>query len=266
MSDLNAIKEKIRRLLATAENHASAEAEVEAAMRVAAHLMQAHQLSREDISNLSEAERAGRIEYGRRNSFSWGVNLTAWEASLACFVRDFVGTVHCYTQAGYRKRLGGKVCLYTDDTPWECTRVIFYGPDEDARFAVELFEEILIATASLAQNRWGGFARGAGASYCQGFVAGIAAANRKAVQALEAPAADGQTRALVLRNQANALVIREDGKRWLERQHKVKLGRGRRRGGVTAAGWNRFAYEQGREEGTRYAVGGKTPPPKQIPG
>lgn len=71
-ADLTAIKEKIRRLLAVAENHASADAEIESAMRVATQLMAVHQLSREDISNLSEADRVGRIEFGRHACFTDG--------------------------------------------------------------------------------------------------------------------------------------------------------------------------------------------------
>lgn len=263
-TDLNAIKEKIRRRLAVAENDAAAEAEVETAMRVATHLMMAHRLNREDISKLSEAERSGRIEYGKYATYSWGKNFTYWESILASFVKEFVGTVGTYIQRVEYRRRGKKMFYYNAETPDEAVRLTFYGPDDDARFCVELFEEILIATATMAQMRWGGYARGAGGSYCQGFVSGLREANAKETKALQY-APDSQTRALVLRSQANSLAIRNDGKRWLEKTTGYKLCGGSRRQGV-GRGYNAEAYSEGKADGRNYAVGGKQPKPKQIGG
>lgn len=260
-ANLAAIKEKIRRLLAVAENHASAEGEIETAMRVATQLMTAHQLSREDVANLSEQDRAGRIAYGKHACFTFGANFTLWESRLANFCADFIGTCRFYYASKIIRRRDGVAVIGDTGAPLLGTRITFYGPDDDAAFCCELFEEISVAIATLARLRWGGFARGAGGSYCEGFAEGLSEANRKELERLE-DSSDAQTRSLVLRSNANAIVIRKDAQAWLEKSEGIRLGRGRGRSGVSS-GFSSEAFSEGRSDGRKYEVG-KQSRPKRI--
>lgn len=266
-ADLSAVKEKIRRLLAiAAEGSGATENEIEIAMRVATKQMMAYQLSREDIEQ-GDKPATSRMEYGRHFTFTYGKNLLQWELMLGHFIIQFVGTCKWYTEAKQYRRRKGKIFLYDEDTPLEGTRLTFYGPDADAQFCAELYEELVTAIVTMAQLRWGGVARGAGGSYCQGFVHGLSEANRKEVKQLS-HSGDSQTRALVLRSQQNTLTIRKEADAWLKKTTGLKLRRGQRNSRGVSRSYDSEAYAEGKTDGARYEVGrgGKGEQPKQIGG
>jgi hypothetical protein len=127
--------------------------------------------------------------------------------------------------------------------------IAFYGCDEDAQCAAAMFEELRDAISTMAIIRWGGWARGDGAAYAEGFALGIQTANEKAKAALMH--GDSQTTALMLVSEKNQLAIREKAKDWLTATTGMKLKTGKAR---RFSSGSSNARDEGRRDGSNYGV------------
>jgi hypothetical protein len=179
MNDPEGIKRKLRAILSKAEEGSgTTEAEAASALAFARRLMLAHQLDPEDLSasERSPEEVAADTEYGAAHASCAGASVSAWEAHLSMLIADLIGTVRLYRDhPGVARSTGGAV--RTDPrtgAPLEGARLRYYGPAEDVRDAVMLFEEWATLIAALARLRHGGALRGDGRAFAGGFVRGLA--------------------------------------------------------------------------------------------
>lgn len=245
--NLDQVKDKLKKLFAVAENDASADGEVENAMAAASALMNAHQITRDDITEDDNGEvDVSKLEYGRHDRYSRYSSLTAWETIICHFIKEFVPGCGYYIEKSVERRnahgmaSGGKA-----------TKITFYGPDADARFCCDIFDEVVYFIAAASKLRFGSaLARGAAASYAEGFARGLYDANHKE-QAKLTQASKSDSTALVVVNRS--LAVRKASKTWLATEHGVRLGRAR--SARSAAHKSTSAYNQGKEDGANYNVG-----------
>ena len=249
MSNINRIREKLSKLLALGENNAASQGEIDNALTMAAALMAKHNLTRDDI-DMSAVDPIAKVAYGRHWAFSNGANLTTWEIVLCNFVMEFIGTVKSYHSKAMPVRRNGIAETDKHGEIRTATGLAFYGCDEDAACAAEMFEELRDAAATMALIRWGGWARGDGAAYAEGFALGIQSANTKASLALKN--GDAQTTALMLVSEKMQLAIRDKASDWLSTTHNIKIGKGRPR--HFSRSGSHEARGEGRRDGSNYGV------------
>lgn len=252
MSDLNRIKEKLAKLLRLGEDNAATPGEIQNALNAASLLMARHQLTRDDIDTAA-LDPTAKVSLGRHFAFCKGANLTIWEGILTTFVCEFIGPVQCYTSKNQPVRRNGIADLLGNSGVEEvrtATAIVFYGADEDARCASELFEELRDAVATMAIVRWGTWARGDGASYAYGFASSLQQANQTSRRALHHT--DAETTALMLRAEQNSLAIIDKATSWLATTHNIRLAKrtGPRRLTITS----NAALTEGRRDGANYSV------------
>ncbi len=149
------IVERIKKMRRVAANAAATEGEIENAMRMASTMMLQHNIADADIQE--EVADNGNA-FGRIAVFVNGLRCAAWEMSLAMYIAELFGNVFCFNDYGGRRG-----------------RASFYGPIDSVEQAADLFRELLIEIATLARLKYGGYAKGQGASYAEGFVAGLRA-------------------------------------------------------------------------------------------
>jgi hypothetical protein len=148
------ILKRLRALENTANNGASAEGEKRNALRMMQNLMLRHNLTRDDIRQDDDVD---NVSLTRRACPLNGRRAYGWEKSLAWYVTKeiFPMVQWYYSTKGHR------------------TLIWFYGPVSDVENTIELFRELLLTIAAAAHLRFGGYTRGSGASYAEGYVAGL---------------------------------------------------------------------------------------------
>jgi hypothetical protein len=252
MSNIDRIREKLAKLLALGENSAASQGEIDNALTLAAAMMAKHSLTRDDI-DMSALDPIARVAYGRHWAFSKGVSLATWELVLNNFVLEFIGTIKVYSMQKMPVRRNGIAETDGKGNVRLACGLAYYGCDEDAACAATMFEELRDAAATMALIRWGGWARGDGAAYAEGFALGIKAANSKAKLALMQ--GDSQTTALMLVSEKNQLAIRDKANSWLKESHGVDMNKGRkgRSRSFSRSGSNE-ARAEGRQDGSNYGV------------
>lgn len=253
MSDITRIKDKLAKLLRLGEDTAASQGEIDNALTLASQMMAKYQLTRDDI-DLSAADPTAKVALGMNVAFCKGANTATWELILSQFVCAFIGSVSAYDSGKKPVRRKGIADFFgatEGEVRYAATRT-FYGSDEDARVAAELFEELSQAIATMALIRWGGWARGDGAIYAYGFAKALREANDKARAALHN--GDATTSALMLRSEANSLAIVEHGKQWLAKTHNVKLRSGSKRTVKVRTSSAMKAYGEGQRDGSNYNV------------
>jgi len=261
MSDLDRIKERIRKLLNVAEDDAASEGEIDNALRFATHMMASHNLSRDDIVETDAGELdVTQVVYGRRECFCVGRRLSYWESELCRFICQLVGTCKWYYATGRVRRTSARIIQRDDNgEPILCTAVYFYGPDDDVEFCKQLFEEMDVAIASMARMRHGSFFCGKGGSYCEGFITGLIDSHRKETKRIEA---DSENRSLMVLSNERAIAIKQEANNWLK-ESGVKLSSGSGRGGVSS-GFSNSAFNQGKRDGKNYDLPAKNEPLQRI--
>ena len=239
------IKQRLRALFNTAENDASAEGEIDNALRAAKIMMDLHQVSRDDVFQDEAGEfNLENVEYNDTERYSMYTSLCQWENLVCHFIIGFVPTCNFYMKRGvvvrnqFGRPLKGKK-----------TRITFYGPELDAVFCGELFDEVSVFIQTVAKLRYGtALARGDAASYAEGFASGLYYANNKEVQKISQ---HSDATALVVVEQSKA--IRKAAKGWLtEKGIRVRKGG---RGPASAGANNIDAYSQGKTDGKGYQPG-----------
>lgn len=230
------IKNRIRHLLKVAENRAATEAEVRNALRFAQNLMRRHNIERDD---LDADDDASRVHFARAFVFLNGTRRTLWELGLATFITgSLCPSCECYT--GRRERPGRSE---------SASCVWFYGPETDVAFCVDLFEEMILSIAASARLRgFGGFARGDGAKYCEGFVAGL----REAFEQNEAELrGTAEGREMIAVSERRSLALSAAASKWLWESEGIRLAKG---SGLRGGQGSDDAYRSGVEDGRRTPV------------
>ncbi len=247
MTNLDAIKARLKGLLAIAKDDAASENEIQSALRIAARMMESHHLSEEDLqeSEQDQFAEARNAERGRANAYV-GRKVCAWEGFLAAFVRDFVGGIGVYKDHTVGRTPAGLVMNGGEPLG----TITFYGILEDCQLATEVYNELRIVITAMASLRYGRVQKGDGAAYSEGFVAGLQA-NRKtdAAKLLTHNTSTG----MILAKRRNELVrLKTDlATDWLKTETKVKLSAGRR-GGSTSGSYE--ARLTGLQDGQKYEV------------
>lgn len=209
---------------------AASEGEIQNALNLATRMMAKHQLTRDDIDT-SAADPTAKVAMGRHFAFCKGANLSTWESILTHFIKSFIGSVSCYNAGKIPIRKNGIATeIFTQGQPRTAQAVCFFGSDDDARCAVELFEELRDAIATMAITRWGGWARGDGFAYAFGFAQGISDAH------------------------TTALAIVSKARDWLAETHGVRLQTKASRRRITLRGNSGTALSEGRRDGSSYQV------------
>lgn len=144
--------QRICKMRNTASNAASSQGEIENALRMASTMMLQYQLTDEDLQEQS-SESSG---YGSISVLVTGIRAALWEKRLASYVSRLLGDVFTFFNPHGQR-----------------TKIVFYGPIDSVEIAVGLYTELLLEIATLARLKYGGYARGSGASYCEGFVRGL---------------------------------------------------------------------------------------------
>ena len=98
MLDSSKIRDRIRRMLAIAENSASTDGEVATAMKMAESLMRRHNLDRDDVKRSVDGTiNVDDVQISKQSVSMVGLQRTGWEICLAKWLtEDFIGTCGCY--------------------------------------------------------------------------------------------------------------------------------------------------------------------------
>ena len=181
--DIDKVKSNIRAMLNLANDPAAAKGEIDNAMRFVTKLMDQHQLSDEDLSEVDDKLlELERKEMGKQSAYFNGCKLSEWESSAARLCCDLVGGVKYYVTHKQVYRVNGIVQLHPismfkgqqrGGNPITKPTVVFYGIAEDVEIARQIFAELTMTIASMAKLKWGGVFRKDGREYCEGFVSGM---------------------------------------------------------------------------------------------
>ncbi|MEM8734003.1 MAG: DUF2786 domain-containing protein [Planctomycetota bacterium] len=199
----------LRALDKTASNQGSTEAEKRNALRAMQQLMLSNNLTREDL----QEKNTDLVQFTRMTCLVNGSRACQWEKDLAAYLCDeVVSTVQWYVaRRGHR------------------TVFSFYGPRAEVRIAIELFRELLLSIATSAKLLYGGYSRGSGASYAEGYVTGLPRQaspeeDRFAGNAttLHSDAGADKTKSLRIAHE-RSLILHRAAKDWLRRECHIRL-------------------------------------------
>lgn len=205
------ILKRLRALDNTASNSASTEGEKHNALRMMQDLMLRHNLSRDDIV---DDDNVDSVQFTRRACPLNSRRACTWEVMLAGYVtrQIFPMVQFYYTTRGHR------------------TMFWFYGPVTDVENCIALFRELLVTIATSATLQYGGYQRGSGASYCEGYVSGLPIPGQQPEETampIEKPDAPASAAGLI---HTRTLALQEAAGDWLEVECEVKLVRSARTG------------------------------------
>lgn len=150
-AEFEKIIHRLRAIDNTARNQAATESERENALRMMQSLMLRHNLSRAD---LSDQDGVDSTSYARIACAVNGSKSLAWEKELAFYISQHIFPLTQW----YSGRKGHRTLFF------------FYGPRTDVENAIQLFRELLVTIATAAKLLYGGYSRGSGASYAEGYV------------------------------------------------------------------------------------------------
>lgn len=240
--DRAAIVARVRKLLNLAEDGGAAEQEIESALRFANQLMDEHAISMGELSEQDTKD----LEMDRMWVAGSSAKTVMWEAVLGVVVGKALKTVQCYRDTTVRmpRDPGTGLALREDGQVVTEPRkgIQFYGPAADVSLAITMYHELRLTIATMARLKFGSVTRGAGRSYCEGFVVGLDSYLRDLER--DRPV---ETRAIVLRN---TQAIKAQAKDWLEETHGVRLGKVARSSGS----FHGDAYREGATDGRSHGI------------
>ena len=209
------ILRRLRALDATATNRASTDGEKRNALRMMQALMLRHNLSREDIVDEDNVE---HVQFTRVACPVNGRRAYRWEKMLASYV-----AWHIFPTIQWYQGTRGHRTFF-----W------FYGPKSDVENGIALFRELLLTIATAAQLQYGGHTRGSGASYAEGYVAGLPIAPQRTVEPdafqQNPPQDDPQVLSAQALVHTRTLAVHDAATRWLDLECNIKLTSGGRGG------------------------------------
>lgn len=243
--DMNKVKDKIRKLLAIANDSSEVDGEIRAAMKLAQDAMDKYHLDLADIecSAGDSGVAAKVVEMNREQAFGKNSRMSSWESALGLSVSELIGSVDVYVSW----TLGGT--FGTEKR--KCLQ--FYGAADDVRLAIELYAEWQLVIAAMATGRFGRAYKGDGLQYCDGFVSSLYEQVKAAARERKPMVTESTTAIVHVAGGSLADVLaskRDNANRWLLDTHGVKLSRGRGRGGSRRTG-GLDAYHTGRADGRR---------------
>lgn len=209
--EFDKILHRLRSLDNTANNRASTEGEKRNALRMMQNLMLRHNLSREDIT---EKDNVDHVSFTRIACPVNGSRALAWEKSLAAYL-----TAEIFPMT-----------WWYFDTKGHRTLFWFYGPVKDVQNCISLFRELLLTIAASAHLQYGGYTRGSGASYAEGYVRGLPrnqSGQAESDQSGEAKAKSAGETALI---QARMIAVKNAALEWLKVECGIELTVTRRPG------------------------------------
>ncbi len=228
--EFDKILRRLRALDKTASNDGSTEGEKRNALRMMQSLMLSHNLTRDDIVGNNNVD---QLQFARMACPVNGRRACGWEKNLAMYVViELIPTVQCYLSTrGHR------------------TLFWFYGPLDDVQNSITLYRELLLTIATSAQLQYGSYTRGSGASYAEGYVAGLPRASTAPQETERAvPAHTSSNLALI---QTRMLAMHDAARKWLGLECNVHLTSGSRRGRYQH---DPNAETQGRAHGAKHDV------------
>ncbi|TWU42281.1 DUF2786 domain-containing protein [Novipirellula artificiosorum] len=223
--EFDKVLHRLRALDNTANNDASTEGEKRNALRMMQAMMLRHNLSREDITDDDNVE---SVSFTRRACPVNSSRACGWEKELAAYLIEEIFPLMDW----YYGRRGHRTLFW------------FYGPTDDVQNCIRLFRELVLTIATAARLQYGGYSRGSGASYAEGYVRGLPRyhSSSQTDESMVSETALIHTRALAVRRAA---------REWLKRECGVSVvmtrGSARDQHDPTAAG-------QGEKHGAKHDV------------
>lgn len=278
--DREAIIRRIKKMMNLSEDSAAAEGEIENALRFASKLMATHRISRDEIEQATEGgpEKAAKREMDQVFAGANGFRTYLWEATLASYVCDLVGSVKCYMSREKRVIRDQHGIAMTHPSTGKTKHqggVVFYGVAEDCLIARDLFEQLCVTIAAMGRLKHGGAFKGDGGKYCEGFVMGLSyqlgrerAEVRSALpkgmtaqqvlkalpsgsSALDHADAPAVGAAIEIRRAELAVADRNEAANWLKNEKGIKLGTSK---GWSGASGSRAASAEGYRDGQRHGT------------
>ncbi len=217
----------LRALDKTANNHGSTQAEKHNALRAMQTLMLENNLTRDDIVDQDNVD---LVRFTRMTCAVNGRRASGWEKALAGYVcHEILPMVQWYISTkGHR------------------TIFTFYGPLADVQNAIALFRELLLTIASAARLQFGGYSRGSGASYAEGYVESLP----KHRSGWDIPASAGTAGEPGL-IQTRTLALHDAAKQWLNDECHVRLATSSRAARLQD---DPLAKHRGRQHGAQHHI------------
>lgn len=235
--EFDKVLQRLRALDSTACNSGSTEGEKRNALRMMQNLMLRHNLSREDIT---EDDHVDSMRFTRMACPVNGRRAYAWEKNLAGYL-----ILEIFPMADWYYGTKGHRTLF-----W------FYGPLDDVKNCIALFRELLLTITASAQLQYGGYSRGSGASYAEGYVRGLpryGSVDSKDDRSINEHEILSESALIHTRT----LAVKKAGREWLKHECGVSLvysrGSGRSQHDPDAA-------DRGQEHGSKHdlaAAGGR---------
>jgi len=226
--EFDKVMQRLRALDSTASNSGSTEGEKRNALRMMQNLMLRHNLSRDDIS---EDDNVDNMRFTRMACPVNGRRACSWEKSLAGYLVHEIFPMTDWYYSSKKNR----------------TMFWFYGPLDDVKNCIALFRELLLTITASAQLQYRGYARGSGASYAEGYVAGLprylTPEKGDGEQVLSEPALI-HTRTLAVQKAAND---------WLSQECGISLVRS---GGSGRSKHDPDAEDRGKQHGAKHDLAG----------
>jgi len=228
VDDIDTIKSRIAKMLATASNDASTPNEKAVAMQMASALMRKYNLEREDVEDASKKENYASVDVDTL----WA-RMTPWESSLAAFVSSWIvrGSWVIASKEGSAHRARGTVGQ---------AKVTFVGLGEDAGMAAATYVQLRDSLMKQCAAKWGSPVRNDGRSYAVGFVHGLFAVANEADK-LEKDKVS-MSRALIRTD-----MLKTQSRNWYLAETNARVTSGSRRIQLDKSG----AYKQGVSDGRR---------------
>lgn len=237
-TEIEAIKNKLAKLINLSENGAATQGEIDNALNAAMQIMARHNLTRDDI-DLTSSSPAKNVRMSRSKVFCLNANSSTWEGMLARFCAEFIGNVSYYKSTGH----------YSISKDVKSTCYFFYGSEDEVEITVDLFNELQSSISIMAIARYDSFYSKKGGTYSEGFVSGLEESNHSQKLLLKS---DSQTNALIIKSNQTSLIIINEAKDWLYLTHKIKLRQGQ---GTSGASGGSDARALGKRDGSNYSVG-----------
>ena len=236
VQDIESIKSRISKMLATASNDASTPAEKSTAMQMASALMRRYNLEREDVEDANKKE-----NYGTTVVDSLWARLTPWESSLAAFVASYI-VKGCYVISGKEGS------ARTNFGSVGQAKIHFVGLGEDHGMAAATFVQLRDSLLNQCAAKWGTPVRGPGRSYAVGFTDGLFLTAREVEKAEKALA---ESRAEISRALVRTDLLKAQAKNWYLAETGSRVTMTSRR----LSGLQSGAYKSGVTDGKQHSQG-----------
>ena len=165
-------------------------------------LLLRHNLSREDLEGASGKS---PLQLGKFTCALNGSRASNWEHSVAHYLCDEIFPLVQYFSTRKAKR----------------TLFHFYGPHLDSSNCLELFRELIVTIAAAARLRFGGYTRGSGASYAEGYVQGLPRSRQQATQ--KTTGSDKTSDNAMTLMAARSLSVHRSARKWLFDECGIEL-------------------------------------------